>query len=200
MAVVAVSCDIFVELDAGTRLVAEATVTNAQGVPLDNVLIGVTAAEGNANARVMTTETDADGHIRTAFVAPASNDTEIYLLVESPDETLLPTYINGLHKSDFTGYYRHFGTIRLYRQSELILLNIDYHNAEPGTSISDVYIEAQGSLRRSSPDPLQFTSYELVAPNQQAILHYTLHQGAEHLKKEAVITIGETETNYTLAY
>lgn len=189
-----------VELDGSTRLVAEGVVTDAAGTPLPNVTIDVNVRDAYASASIQTLKADADGRFKIAFLGPRQKDAIINISATSDDPQLLSTSFNGLKKRDFNGFYSNIGTIKLFRETELVTLQINYDAIVDG-AIRNVYVRADGALYASTD--ITLPNSFLVAPNQQAILHYTrvaMAPGESDQEEEVAIAIGSTDTifNFTL--
>ncbi len=193
------TCDPNIELDGSSRLVSEGTVTNAAGAPLAHTKISVTASIPGITDTLQSVKTDANGHFKIAFLSPSSATTPLSIRAEAADIQYLPTHLNGLDKTDFTGYYRDMGTIRLFRQDELVTLSINYPEEAYYDRLDRVYLIAEGAIAPMEDYPELPTAFK-VAPNQQAVLHYTrlaTVPGERDQEEEVVITIGPTDTVFT---
>ncbi|UMY64420.1 MULTISPECIES: carboxypeptidase-like regulatory domain-containing protein [unclassified Flavobacterium] len=193
------TCDPNIELDGSSRLVSEGIVTNAAGTPLAHTKIVVTASIPGVTDTLQSVKTDGNGHFKIAFLSPSSATTPLSIRAEAADEQYLPTSVNGLNKSTFTGYYRDMGTIRLFRQTELVTLQIDYPEEAYYGRLDNIYLVAEGAIAPLEDYPTLPTTFK-VAPNQQAVLHYTRLAsvpGERDQEEEVVITIGLTDTVFT---
>lgn len=187
------------ELDGSTRLVGEGRVTDASGTPLANTTLSVQAIQQGLFTNLHTVQTDADGRFKVAFISPVDKSVGIYFEIESEDPQYLTTYVNGLRRGDFVNYYKNLETIRLYRDAELVRLQVDYPAAAYQGAIENVYLTADGALDRLDDGSLP--TFFRVARNQQAVLHYTrlaTEPGQSNQEEEKVITIGDTDVVFTL--
>lgn len=196
------TCDPNIELDGSSRLVNEGTVTNASGVPLANTRIAVIAYDSFVIDTLQSVKTDANGHFKVAFLSPSNAYTKLTVGIEAVDLQYLPTHINGLDKTDYESHYLDNGTIRLFRQAELVTLQINYPDEAYNGRLENVYLKAEGALASTGEYPALPTAFK-VAPNQQAVLHYTRLAsvpGERDAEEEVVIPVGATDTvyNFTL--
>lgn len=180
--------------DAETRLVVEGRLVDKNGNAIPNQYIDVLVVEFdefngyNSNDIITNGSSDADGRFKFVIPGPRNATNAINVRINKFNGYNTNGYQEkqfvNIQRKDFVDYKFNINTAILYKNTDLVSLNINTMQTDEHRLISDIFIE--GNLANS-----------VVAVNPVNLLDYIPYDYYFELLKNQTVNLKYTVTDYT---
>lgn len=167
-----ISCEI--QYEGKRRFIAEATVIDKDGNPLEGIKIEVDADDDNISYK----NTDKNGYSIQIF--PSQYRGGSFSININPDENIYQSkVISNIKESDFVDFAFNLGTVTLFKNSDLTNFHIDLEQVSENTRLESLEINAitsESHIDYNEPEEEYFypETYFDVLKNQNFTLFYSV--------------------------